>query len=478
MNTVNPLRVRKLSEVEYAAGTVVYHMCRDIRAHDNEALLFAQKLAQKSGSELIVTYSIWNYCWKGATRRFYDWVIPSLKEVETELRKHNIPLVVTFEEGNVYKKKKFDEAYPHVGAVVVDQLPLSFMRKWKESFFLYTRDIALYEVDAHNCIPVWELSSKQEFAAHTIRNKVHAKISDFLEPYSKLAVHKENRNILEECKEISWAHISQKIVCDESVSGTGAFTPGAESAKKALSYFLKNKLENYDTSRNEINTDGQSNLSPYISHGNISRRRILLELINSTGKNIVDSFDTIKNGSNGKEGSVAAFIEEVLVRAEICENFCFYNTSYATYDGFPSWAKLTLTKAKTDKREYTYSKKEFEKGETHDDLWNAAQMQMVTSGKMHGYMRMYWAKKILEWSVTPEDAMNIAVYLNDKYELDGRDPGGYVGCAWSIGGLHDRAWFPRPIFGNIRYMATSGVQKRGKIKVYIERWCHSKNSLF
>ena len=475
---VNPLRIQQLSEKSYQSGTVIYQMCRDIRAHDNDALLFAQELAKKHGEKLIVNYVIWNYMWEGATRRFYDFVLPSLQEVEAELREHNIPLVITFEDEKLYKKKMLAMMSSDIGAVVVDELPLSFMRKWKALFLKSTQSVALYEVDAHNCIPVWELSPKQEFAAHTIRNKVHAKIADFLEPYTKLSIHSENKNSLEEYTKINWEEVSQKVVCNESVSGVGTFVPGSSAAKKVLTDFLNTKLESYDISRNEINRDGQSNLSPYISHGNISRRRIILELLKATGGNIEDSFDKVKNGSNGKEGSVAAFIEETLVRAEICENFCFYNESYATYEGFPAWAKLTLTKAKTDKREYMYTQSQFEEAETHDELWNAAQMQMVASGKMHGYMRMYWAKKILEWSKTPEEAMSIAVYLNDTYELDGRDPGGYVGCAWSIGGLHDRAWFPRPIFGNVRYMATSGVEKRGKIKLYIEKWLHNNRILF
>ncbi|MBP6949188.1 MAG: deoxyribodipyrimidine photo-lyase [Candidatus Pacebacteria bacterium] len=469
MNKVNQLRVRKINDISYQGSRVIYHMCRDIRTHDNDALLFAEDLAKEKDAELVVVYTIWNYLWKGATRRFYDWVIPSLVEVESELRKHNIPLVILFEE-KIFSKKRAETIFADVGAVVIDELPLSFMRKWKELFLKQYSTVPLYEVDAHNCIPVWELSQKQEFAAHTIRNKVHKKINNFLDLYRKITLHTKNEKVMKEYAPIDWDYIAKNIVCDERVFGTGVFVPGQTAAKKMLSGFLHNKLDTYDTSRNEINSDGQSNLSAYISHGNISRRRILLELIKSTGIHIEDSFDTVKNGSNGKEGSLAAFIEETLVRAEICENFCFYNELYDSYNGFPAWAKLTLTKAKTDKRDYIYTRKEFEEAKTHDELWNAAQMQMVTSGKMHGYMRMYWAKKILEWSVTPEDAMDTAVYLNDTYELDGRDPGGYAGCAWSIGGLHDRAWFPRPIFGTIRYMATSGVARRGKIQVYINRW--------
>ena len=475
---VNPLRVRKLSSPEYHSGTVVYQMCRDLRDTDNDALLFAQELAKERGGQLIVNYVIWNYEWEGATRRFYDWVIPSLQEVEKELRKHNIPLVITFDNERLFSKKRTGVIPPHIGAVVIDQLPLHFMTKWKELFLSSHPEVSLYEVDAHNVIPVWELSPKQEFAARTIRNKVHEKVSLFLDAYGKLQSHHENEDLLETIPPIEWDDIVSRIKCNEEVTGVGNFKPGARHGMDVLEHFLSKKLSHYNEERNTFDVDGQSNLSPYISHGNISRRAVLLELIKKMNIDIQDAFDPVHNGSNGKMGSVAAFIEETLVRAELCENFCFYNPNYDSYDGFPAWAKETLTKAKTDTRAFVYSKDEFAKAKTHDEIWNAAQLEMVTSGKMHGYMRMYWAKKILEWTKTPEEAMKIAVYLNDTYELDGRDPNGYVGCAWSIGGVHDRPWFGRPIFGSIRYMAVSGVEKRGDTERYIQKWVARDNKLF
>ncbi len=476
--SVNPLRIRQLNNTPYIKGTVIYQMCRDVRATDNDALLFAQELAKKHGGQLIVNYVIWNYEWEGSTRRFYDWVIPSLQEVEIHLRKLNIPLAVTFEDERLFTKKNFEKIPSHIGAVIIDQLPLHFMKKWKEQFLSHHSTVPLFEVDAHNCIPVWELSPKQEFAAHTIRRKVHAKLPEFLEEFSELKVHHENGELLKTLTPIDWEDITIKIKCNESVSGTGDFVPGEKNAKKMLAHFLNTKLDTYDSARNEINSNGQSSLSPYITHGNISRRRIILELLKKTNVAIENAFDKEKNGSNGTMGSIAAFIEECVIRAELCENFCFYNFNYDSYEGFPNWAKETLQKASTDTREYIYSFSQFEKGESHDELWNAAQMQMVTTGKMHGYMRMYWAKKILEWSASPQDAMKIAIKLNDMYELDGRDPGGYVGCAWSIGGLHDRPWFGRPVFGAIRYMAESGVKKRGKINLYVEKWLTNKRKLF
>ncbi len=475
---VNPKRIQKLNEKEYKGGAVVYQMCRDIRAHDNDALLFAQELAKSKGAQLIVNYVIWNYEWEGATRRLYSWVIPSLREVEETLRAHNIPLTVTFEDKKLFKEVSKSKMISSVGAVVIDQLPLRFMKKWKEIFLSLHKETSLYEVDTHNCIPVWEASPKQEFAARTIRGKIHAKLPSFLEEHGKLQNHNENDDLLKTLVANDWKMIASKIKCKESVMGVGSFAPGARGAEHTLKHFLSSKLTQYDTSRNDFTQDGQSNLSPYIAHGNISRRRIILELLKIAKVKIEDAFDPVMNGSNGRLGSVAAFIEECVVRAELSDNYCYYNSNYDKVAGFPAWAQATLDKARTDKRTYTYSLEDFEKGRTHDDLWNAAQLQMVKSGKMHGYMRMYWAKKILEWTKSPEEAMMIAVYLNDTYELDGRDPNGYVGCAWSIGGVHDRGWFPRPIFGTVRYMAESGVMKRGDISFYKDRWLNDTSKLF
>lgn len=466
---VKKLRVRNLTNVEYEKGTVIYQMCRELRASDNDALLFAQELALSRDAPLIVNYVIWNYLWQGATRRFYDWVLPSLIEVEKELRKHNIPLVITFLGQNFFMKKDFEKLPEHVGATVIEQIPLRFSTKWKEVYLKNHSSVPSYEVDAHNCIPVWETSNKQEFAARTIRSKVHAKLPEFLEEYDELQKHKPNDEIIKQIGEVDWDNVRKKIVCDESIFGIGVFTPGTKAGTKMLGDFLINKLTAYDTDRNNINKDGQSNLSPYISHGNISRRRIILELLKEKNIKIEHAFDPIKNGSKGTLGSIAAFIEETVVRSELAENFCFYNPHYDSYDSFLEWAKRTLSAHTTDKRDHIYTYDELKDGKTYDELWNAAQMQMVKDGKMHGYMRMYWAKKILEWTRSPEQAMKIAVKLNDVYELDGRDPNGYVGCAWSIGGVHDRPWFNRPIYGVIRYMAQSGVEKRGSIEQYIKK---------
>jgi deoxyribodipyrimidine photo-lyase len=213
--------------------------------------------------------------------------------------------------------------------------------------------------------------------------------------------------------------------------------------------------------RNNPTRDAQSNLSPYLHFGQISAQRVALEVLKYLS---LPPF-----AREGTEGGIshAAFLEELIIRRELSDNFCFYNRDYDNFEGFPDWAKKTLNKHRKDRRDYIYTVKQFEHAKTHDDLWNAAQMEMAKRGKMHGYMRMYWAKKILEWTESPEKAMEVAIYLNDQYELDGRDPNGYAGIAWSIGGVHDRAWNERPIFGKIRYMSYNGCKAKFDIKQYI-----------
>jgi deoxyribodipyrimidine photo-lyase len=221
--------------------------------------------------------------------------------------------------------------------------------------------------------------------------------------------------------------------------------------------FIQNRIEQYPEQSNDPNQNAISHMSPYLHFGQISAQRIALEVQKA------DISDEARE----------AYLEQLIIRRELTDNYCFYNDNYDSIDGFPDWAKKTIAEHKNDEREYVYKLEEFEKAQTHDDLWNAAQKEMVKKGKMHNYMRMYWAKKILEWTESVEDAFKIALYLNDKYELDGRDPNGYVGVAWSVGGVHDRAWQERDIFGKIRYMSYNGCKRKFDVERYIGKYARS-----
>jgi deoxyribodipyrimidine photo-lyase len=241
---------------------------------------------------------------------------------------------------------------------------------------------------------------------------------------------------------------------DGAVTDVRWIKPGETCAIDALQSFLAIGLSGYALHRNNPLEGGQSDLSPYLHFGQLSAQRVALSII----------------GCRCHKPSADAFLEELLVRRELSDNFCCYNQSYDSFQGFPQWARKSLDSHRGDRREYVYNLQELEAAKTHDALWNAAQREMMERGKMHGYMRMYWAKKILEWSETPEEALRCSVLLNDRYELDGRDPNGYAGIAWSIGGVHDRAWKDRPIFGKVRYMSRKGMDAKFDTGAYISRY--------
>ncbi|MBX2974648.1 MAG: deoxyribodipyrimidine photo-lyase [Ignavibacteriaceae bacterium] len=444
---MNTKRVRILNKGENKIGRIVYWMSRDQRVNDNWALIYSRLLASKNQKGLTVVFTLADN-FLGATLRQYDFMFEGLKEVQVKLAELNIPFKLLI--GNPAQSIIDFVNRNNISALVTDFDPLKVKRVWKDDV-LKNISIPFYEVDAHNVVPAFYVSNKEEFAAYTIRPKIHKLLPEFLDDFPQIDYVEENKP--SDFSEIDWERVFSSLKVDTSVQRVKEFIPGENSAASILKSFLHNKLSNYDSDRNNPTLNGQSNLSPYLHFGQTSAQRIALE--------------TKKNFSNSL--GAESFLEELIVRKELADNFCLYNDNYDNYEGFKNWAKESLSKHLTDKRDYLYPQEKFENAETHDNLWNAAQIELLTIGKMHGYMRMYWAKKILEWSESPSEAMKIAVYLNDKYELDGRDPNGYTGCAWSIGGVHDRAWFERSVYGKIRYMNYNGCKKKFDVEGYIKK---------
>lgn len=426
-----------------SSGPVVYWMSREQRVRDNWALLYAQEIALERKAPLAVVFCLVPQ-FLGATIRHYGFMLKGLEEVETGLQKFNIPFSLLTgnpaEEIPAYLKKI------KAGVLVADFMPLKIPRSWKEEVRKKTK-IPFYVVDAHNIVPCWVASQKQEFGAYTIRPKISALLGAYLEEFPLLKKHPFAGT--GETRSADWKAARKAIRVDEKVREVEWIKPGEKAGVAALKHFMEKRLSNYDEGRNDPSSAGQSELSPYFHFGQLAPQRAALE---------------VKNNFSGRNAE--AFLEELIIRRELSDNYCFYNKNYDNFEGFPDWAKVTLNDHRKDKRTYLYSPKEFETSQTHDPYWNAAQAQMVRTGKMHGYMRMYWAKKILEWTPSPEEAQKIALFLNDKYELDGRDPNGYTGVAWSIGGVHDRAWTERPIFGKIRYMNDKGLERKFDIERY------------
>lgn len=456
---MNLKRVRNLNNLEARSGPVVYWMNRDQRLKDNWALLFALELAKRQQVPLLVVFTL-RKKFAFATERMLEFMLSGLQEVEAQLKKKNVPFVMLFGEP-VTELARFINLQK-VGSLVTDFNPLRYKQTWNRQLVQKLR-IPFYEVDAHNIVPAWVVSQKQEYGAYTLRPKLHRLLPEFLEEYPKIGSSKYKVV----SSKADWERVRKSIKTDKSVKAVSWARPGEVAGLKALRNFLSHKLGTYANDRNDPSLDGQSGLSAYLHFGQLSTQRVALEVLKHIKKPVQDVFDKRKSGSAGGLSSASAFLEELIVRRELSDNFCLYNKDYDSPEGFPAWAKKSLEKHRSDPREYIYSEYELEKAKTHDALWNAGQMQMVKTGKMHGYMRMYWAKKILEWSRNASTAMKTAIYLNDKYSLDGRDPNGYAGIAWSLGGVHDRAWFERKIFGLVRYMSYGGARSKFDTEKYV-----------
>lgn len=445
---IDTRRVRVIQHGIRNTGPVAYWMSRDQRVKDNWALIFAQSMAIEQRVPVCVVFCI-TPVFLNATIRQYEFMIRGLKEVESTLIEKNIPLFLLM--GSPEEKiPEFVYKYS-VSALITDFDPLRIKRQWKQRVG-NSINIPFFEVDTHNVVPCFFVSNKQEYGAYTIRPKIKKHLKDFLTEIPVPEIHPFLWKDISH--KIDWKHISDTLTCDRSVDPVHWIKPGEKEAQKVLENFIKTRLNLYHINKNNPNYDGLSCLSPYLHFGQISAQRIALE---------------VEKAHVSKEAK-ETFLEELIIRRELSDNYCFYNPDYDRFEGFPLWAQKTLNEHRRDIRPYTYTVEEFEEAKTHDPLWNAAQTEMVKRGKMHGYMRMYWAKKILEWTSTPEDAIEIAIYLNDRYELDGRDPNGYTGIAWSLGGVHDRPWKERPIFGKVRYMSYNGCRNKFNVDEYINRF--------
>ena len=431
-------------------------MAREQRVCDNWALLYAAEQAKKRQAPLLVLFALGPMFNEGS-RRHNDWMVVSLKEVEKNLAAKHIPFYI--ELGEWTDVIPAFAAAHHVGEVVFDFNPLQPVRAWRNaaSAVLAMRTV---EVDARNIIPCWQASDKAEFAAYTFRPKVHRQLSEFLTNFPPLSAASPPYNGPTSTHDWSVVAAYRNVSVEAPLPAWIA--PGEAAAQAMLTQFLNERLAGYAARRNDPNEQALSNLSPYLRWGNISAQRVALAVEAVRGVPRDD-----------KE----AFFEELIVRRELSDNFVYYTKAYDTLEGAHQWAQTTLSEHDKDEREYTYTLEQFEQAKTHDELWNAMQVQMVQEGKMHGWCRMYWAKKILEWTASPQEAITIALTLNDRYQLDGRDSNGVVGVMWSIAGVHDRAWTERPVFGKIRYMNFNGAKRKFDVAAYIERYTDT-NTLF
>jgi deoxyribodipyrimidine photo-lyase len=382
----------------------------------------------------------------GATRRQYGFMLRGLEEVERDLAAKRIPFCLLAGAPKTVLPEFLNSR--SAGLLMTDFHPLKIKQAWKQDVARRI-SIPLHEVDAHNIVPCWIASPKQEYGAYTLRPELRRLLPAYLTEHPRLRPHPNRWP--GPAAPAGWRAALRDLAPDDSVGEVRWPRPGEQAAQHALGRFISNGLDRYVEDRNDPNLRGQSNLSTCLHFGQLPAQRAAHEVMRA----------------QVRECSREAFLEELIVRRELSDNFCNYQKDYDNPRGFPAWAQRTPARHGKDRRDYRYTRRELEGGRTHDGLWNAAQREMVMRGSMPGYLRMYWAKKILEWTRTPAEAMKIAIALNDRYDLDGRDPNGYAGIAWSIGGVHDRPWGERKVFGMVCFMSLKGCWSKFDVDGYI-----------
>ena len=444
----DPRRSHALNHHPPADGPVLYWMSREQRVADNWALYHAQQLALEHKVPLLVAFTLADG-FLGATLRQYGFMLRGLEQVQRQLAELAIPFVLL--QGEPQAELVRFVTQTGVGTVVCDLDPLRIKRQWFDGA-AHKAQVLVVEVDGHNIVPCRIASAKREFGAYTLRPKLKRLLAEFLVEIPQVVRHP-----------FPWHQVTQpfsaedllaELLLDRSVAELGDVVPGAAAAAEALADFLNGGLERYAASANDPLADAQSGLSPWLHFGQLAPQRVALQAASCGGM------------------AAEPFLEQLIVRRELSDNFCLHCPDYDRLDCAPDWARRTLERHRHDPRSYCYSLEQFEQAATHDPLWNAAQRQLVASGRIHGYLRMYWAKKMLEWTASPEEAFAIAVQLNDRYALDGRDPNGYTGIAWSLAGVHDRAWGERPVFGTIRFMSADGCTRKFDVADYVKRWAN------
>jgi len=419
-------------------------------------LLFAQKLALKFKLPLHVCFCLVP-TFLDATIRHFGFMLKGLREVESECAQLGIGFHLLIGEASSSLVEFAQQR--QAGAVVTDFSPLRLPRRWLDDVIkALPSDVSVCQVDAHNVVPCWVASEKQEYGARTIRRKIMDRLPEYLTEFPPVQPHPHPAPGKPE--PVDWEAAEGSLQVDRTVTEVDWARPGSAAALEQLQQFCDSRLKLFATKRNDPTVAALSQLSPWLHFGQLSAQRAVL---------------CVQRLRSRHSASVAAFVEETVVRRELADNFCYHQPHYDHVRGAHGWAGETLKVHSKDKREYLYSRDQLEAAKTHDELWNAAQLQMLQTGKMHGFLRMYWAKKVLEWTASPEEALSTAIYLNDRYSLDGRDPNGYVGCMWSICGTHDQGWAERPVFGKIRYMNYAGCRRKFDVDAFVARYGGKKH---
>ena len=444
-------RVKLLNDnpVSDDGAYVLYWMQQSQREPMNPALEYAARAANDSNLPLLTTFGL-DKAYPDGNQRHFAFMLQGLAETTERLARRGIKMVARFG-----SPPEIAEALAEKAALVVcDRGYLRHQRQWRQSL-ASSAATRVVQVEGDVVVPVESASEKREWAARTLRKKIGDRFDRYVRHVAPTKLKKSSLplKLKGDLDFRRWQQILDDLDTDRTVRTVARFRGGTKAARKALTDFLRNGLPGYNEARNDPSDPQAAELSPYLHFGQISPVEVAIK---------------VRRAKAASDKDKSAFLEELIVRRELACNFVYYTADYDKFSCLPDWARKTLSEHKDDDRPTHYTRKQLENAETDDPYWNAAMREMLGTGYMHNHMRMYWGKKILEWCNTPQYAYSTALYLNNKYFLDGRDPNSFSNVAW-IFGLHDQAWAEREIFGKVRYMNVSGLQRKFDIEKYVRR---------
>lgn len=444
---IHESRITQLNDAPVRADgdCVVYWMQQSQRARCNHALEYAIERANALGLPVIVCFGL-TPSYPEATARHYRFMIEGLARTGAELARRGIPLAVEIGEPPAAALRWSQRA----ALLVADRGYLRTQRAWRAECAAAAR-CPVVQVESDVVVPLAVASDHHEYAAATLRPKIMRALPAFLHPLRARRPRHRWRGDLPAASDLPEpAALEQRLGVAPSPGPVAGLQGGTAAARRRLARFIRHDLDRYAAERSDPGRSCQSGLSPYLHFGQISPLEIALAVL--------------ATDSPGRD----AFLEELIVRRELAMNHVWYREDYDRYECVPSWARDTLARHAADARPYVYPLEDLTAARTHDEAWNAAQRELVNTGAMHNYMRMYWAKKILEWSPGPEEAFRRALWLNNTYAVDGRDASSYTGVAWCFG-LHDRPWGERAVFGTVRSMTAAGLARKFDMAAYLKR---------
>lgn len=439
---IQPTRIKVLKDgPENPAGRyVLYWMGLSQRAGFNPALEQAIDEANERKLPVVVCYGIAEG-YPEVNARHWTFLLQGLAEIGPALAKRGIGFVARREGGPVETALTYAT---EAALVVIDRNYLKPIRQYYEDF-VTRAPCRVVQVEGDVVVPIETASGKHDYAARTLRPKIYRMWEEYLQPLQPRKVRHSARGLaLESTLDLSdIRRLVAGLACDQSVGPVKRFRGGQAEAESRLEDYLAGPFSRYATIRGKPEAGAASHMSPYLHYGQISPVAIAL---------------AVKEAKTGDAEDRAAYLEELVVRRELAMNHVFYEPRYDAIEAMPDWCRKTLREHRDDRHPHLYTREQFEAGETHSVYWNAAMQEMRDTGYMHNHMRMYWGKKIVQWSKSPEEAWDIALRLNNKYFIDGRDANSFTNVGWLFG-LHDRPWGPQPVFGTVRSMGEASLKK-------------------